>query len=127
MPSQCSSRNKSGQPCSAQAWKDSLCRWHHPELEAQRAEERRRGGHARSNASRARKRLTSDLRDMADVRIRMMSALEKVERGELEPNVGTAMATITRAIAAISGVADFELQLAELRREVAELAERRGA
>jgi hypothetical protein len=34
---------------------------------------------------------------------------------------------LARAIATVAGVADFELQLAELRREVADLAESRGA
>lgn len=127
MPSQCMSRNKAGLPCSAQAWKDGLCRWHHPELEAQRAEERRRGGQARSNEARARKKLTGDVRDMTDVKARLMVALEKVEAGDLEAGPANAMANLARAIATVAGVADFEGQLADLRREVAELAERRGA
>jgi len=44
MPDHCVSRNKDGGPCGAAVWRDGLCRWHHPELEAERIEERRRGG-----------------------------------------------------------------------------------
>lgn len=127
MAEPCTARNKSGQPCSAQAWRDGLCRWHHPALEPKRAEERRKGGQARSNAARARKALKHDVRDMADVKARLMAALAKVESGDLEPGPANAMANLARAVATVAGVADFELQLAELRRDVAELAERRGA
>src|SRR5919107_292386 len=124
MPSQCMGHNKDGSPCNAQAWKGGLCRWHHPDLETQRAEERRRGGHARSNAARARKALAGDVRDMTDVKARLMVALAKVEEGELEPGPANAMANLARAIATIAGVVDFETQLADLRRDV---AEQRGA
>jgi hypothetical protein len=123
----CSATNKDGRPCSAQAWRDQLCRWHHPDLEAARVEGRRRGGKNRSNATRARKQLAGDVRDMTDVKARLMIALDKVEKGELEPNVVTAMANVARAIATVAGVADFEGQLAELRHEVASLAESSGA
>ena len=119
--------NKDGTPCNAQVWRDGKCRWHHPDLAEQRTEERRRGGQNRSNAARARKAITSDLRDMGDVKSRLMTALEKVESGDLEPGQGNAMANLARAIATVAGVAEFEGQLAELRREVAELSERRGA
>jgi hypothetical protein len=95
-------------------------------MAAEREEARRRGGAARSNQARARKQIAG-ASDMSDVKARLMVALVRVEEGELEPNVGTAMATIARAIATVAGVADFEAQLAELRREVAELAESRGA
>ena len=114
MPSQCTGRNKSGAPCSAQAWKDGLCRWHHPELESQRAEERRRGGHARSNAARARKKLAGDVRDMNDVKSRLMVALAKVEEGELEPGPANAMANLARAIATVAQAGEMEDRIREL-------------
>lgn len=123
----CSGINKDGSPCNAQAWRDQLCRWHHPDLEEKRAEGRRKGGQNRSTSARARKAMTGDLRDLASVKARMMSAFDRVESGDLEPNVGATLATMARAIAAISGAADFEGQLADLRHEVAALAERRGA
>jgi hypothetical protein len=64
---------------------------------------------------------------MGDVKARLMIALAKVEEGELEPGPANAMANLARAIATVAGVADFEGQLAELRHEVAALAEGRGA
>ncbi len=114
MPSQCTGHNKDGAPCSAQAWKHKLCRWHHPDLEAQRAEERRRGGHARSNAARARKALAGNIRDMTDVKARLMVALAKVEEGELEPGPANAMANLARAIATIVQVGELEDRIREL-------------
>ena len=123
----CIATNKDGRPCSAQAWQDGLCRWHHPALEAERMAGRRKGGQARSNAARARKALAGDIRDMADVKTRLVMALTKVEAGELEPGPANAMANLARAIVAVAGVADFETQLAEMRQELAELAEARGA
>jgi hypothetical protein len=56
-----------------------------------------------------------------------MVALAKVEEGELDPGPANAMANLARAIATVAGVADFEGQLADLRRELSELAESRGA
>jgi hypothetical protein len=91
-----------------------LCRWHHPDLEAQRAEERRKGGAARSNAARARKALAGDIRDMGDVKARLMSALAKVEAGELESGPANAMANLARAIATIVQVGELEDRIQEL-------------
>jgi hypothetical protein len=123
----CSGTNKDGSRCNAQAWRDQLCRWHHPDLEEKRAEGRRKGGQNRSSSARARKALAGDVRDLTDVKARLMVALAKVESGDLDAGPANAMANLARAIATVAGVADFELQLAELRRDVADLAESRGA
>src|SRR4051812_46034432 len=123
----CSATNKDGSPCNAQAWRDGLCRWHHPDLEAERTEGRRRGGQNRSNAVRARKALAGDIRDLADVKARLMTALTKVESGDLEPGAANAMANLARAVVAVAGVADFEAQLAQMRQELADLATNRSA
>jgi hypothetical protein len=123
----CSATNKDGSPCNAHAWRDHLCRWHHPDLEEKRTEGRRKGGQNRSSSARARKALTGDIRDMTDVKARLMVALAKVDAGELEPGPANAMANLARAIATVAGVADFEGQLAELRQELAVLADGRGA
>ena len=114
MPSQCIGQNKDGSACNAQVFKDGWCRWHHPELEAERAEERRRGGHARSNAARARKHLAGDIRDMGDVKARLMRALASVEAGDLPPNVAGAMAGLARAIATVAQVGELEERLRSL-------------
>jgi hypothetical protein len=127
MVRRCKATTVSGSPCSATPVRDDgYCYWHSPAVEAERDDARRRGGSARSNQARARKQMTG-ANDMGDVKTRLMIALAKVEEGDLEPGPANAMANLARAIATVAGVADFEGQLAELRREVAELAEQRGA
>jgi hypothetical protein len=61
---------------------------------------------------------------MADVQARLLLVYQQVHIGEVDPSVGTAMATIARALVAVAGVAQFEDQLTEMRREIADL---RGA
>ena len=58
------------------------------------------------------------------MKARLLSAMAKVENGELEPGPANALANLARAVVTVSGVADFEVQLGEMRRELAEL---RGA
>jgi hypothetical protein len=124
----CMGVNKDGSACKARAQRDSeYCLAHDPQRVTDLAEWRRKGGQASSNASRARKALAGDLRDMSGVKARLMVALVKVEAGELEAGPANAMANLARAIATVSGVADFEGQLADLRQQIADLAERRGA
>src|SRR5829696_1630080 len=124
----CLGTNKDGTPCKARAQRDSeYCLAHDPERVTDLTEWRRRGGRESSNRSRARKALAGDVRDLTDVKARLMMALAKVEEGDLEPGPANAMANLARAIATVAGVADFEGQLAELRHEVAALSESRGA
>src|SRR5215207_5522797 len=92
----CSATNKDGRACSALAWRDGQCRWHHPELEAQRTEGRRKGGRSRSNQARAAKRLPDGLLTIDELRGVLGTALKAVISGELEPGVGTAAASIAR-------------------------------
>src|SRR3712207_5822938 len=84
MQGHCSALNREGKPCSAQAWRDGLCRWHHPDLADERAGWRAKGGAERSNSSRARKALPEDLVDVRDALLRTLGGLEN---GEVEPRV----------------------------------------
>jgi hypothetical protein len=127
MVKRCKAKNGTGSPCSATPVRaDGYCWWHSPETTSEREDARRRGGAARSNHSRASKHIAG-ASDMTDVKARLMVALAKVEEGDLEPGPANAMANLARAIATVAGVADFETQLADLRRDVADLAESRGA
>jgi hypothetical protein len=128
MADRCLGVTKDGNPCGAKPLPGSdRCPWHDPTWAERRQEWSKKGGRGRSNEARARKKLAGDVRDMSDVKARLMVALAKVEEGDLEPGPANAMANLARAIATVAGVADFELQLADLRREVADLAESRGA
>lgn len=94
----CTTQTTRGKPCSAPAWRDGLCRWHHPALDAERAEWRERGGRNRSNAVRAAKRLPAELRD---VKAALLRALHDVESGQLEPARASAMARLAAVLLAV--------------------------
>src|SRR5215204_107040 len=124
----CSGRNKDGSACRARAQRGSpFCLAHDPRRVTDLAAWRKQGGKASSNASRARKQLAGDVQDMAGVKARLMVALAQVESGQMDPGPANAMANLARAIATISGVADFELHLADLRHQIAVLTDQRGA
>lgn len=118
---QCTAIGKDGTQCTAAASPGkAVCKWHDPEWQAAQAESRRRGGLNRANRRRARKLLDSS-DGMIDVQARLLMALIQVQDGEMEPAVGTAMATIARAIVMVAGVADFEERLDDLARQIAEV------
>ena len=123
MVSRCTATAASGAPCNAQAWRDGLCRWHHPALAAERAAWRRRGGEGRSTANRAGKRLPKTL---LDVQGALLRALAAVEAGELEPARANAMAGLARALVTVTEYATLEQRIAALE-EAAGVGGGRGA
>jgi hypothetical protein len=112
MDTQCKARNKTGEPCSATLYRDGYCRWHHPDLEAERQANRVAGGKAKSNVARARKRLKR--LELEDVDAALCTALVNVLNGSLEPGLATAAATVARAIHSVRSATEFERRLAEL-------------
>ncbi len=117
----CSGTNRDGAACKAAARPGTgWCLAHDPARVADLAAWRRRGGHARSNANRARKALAGDTRDLLDVKVRLLDALERVADGRLEPGPAQAMAALARAIVTVSGAADFEARLAALEQAAGE-------
>lgn len=114
MQTTCTGTSKDGTPCSARAWRDGLCRWHHPELEAERAQWRREGGAARGNKARARKALAESGLSMNELEGVLALTLSRVLSGELAPNVGNAAATIARTLVAVREVSQLEARLAAL-------------
>lgn len=112
MATQCLGTNRDGGPCSGHVNEGrQWCQWHDPELEAKRQADRAAGGRAKSNQSRARKRLLASARTMDEVDAALCGALERVLAGDLEPNVGTAAAGIARAIVATRQAGDLETRL----------------
>ena len=114
MDGKCSATNKSGAPCSAQAWRDGICRWHHPALEGERQAARRRGGESRSNRVRAGRRYAAAVLSLRAVQGMLSAVLEDVIAGEVEPGIATAAATVGRAIASVAQVGDLEQRLLDL-------------
>ena len=121
MQARCSGTNRDGAACRAAARPGAAwCLAHDPARVADLAAWRRKGGHGKSNAARARKALAGDARDLVGVMASLLAAMGKVERGELEAGPANALANIARAVVAVAGAADFERRLAELERAAGE-------
>ena len=117
MASQCQGTNRNGAPYSAHVYGGEVwCRWHDPDRAEDRAEWSRKGGQARSNRARAKRRLADQVMSIDDLDALLCSALTKVSEGELEPGIGTAMATIAKTITTIRTTGDLERRLEELER-----------
>ena len=116
MDMKCKAPNRAGGPCGAQHYRDGWCRWHHPELGAQRAAERAAGGQARSNKVRARKQLAEAVLTINDLDGLLCRALVQVAAGKMEPGVGSSMAGIAKTVVAIRQASELERRLEELER-----------
>jgi hypothetical protein len=131
MSAKCRGKTKEGKPCSATPRPGSpWCAWHSPELAGKRAEWSRKGGENSSHENRAKKALAGGFRDVEIAQATMLQVLAKLYKGEMDPAVATAMATVARSIDALAkttGAAGLEEQLAEMRAQIAVLSERRGA
>lgn len=112
----CAGMNKDGiTPCSADAREGSrYCTWHDPALEADRKRWRREGGKAKSNRRRAEKELQLAAAGVGQLPAVLFRALGKVESGEIDPRVGSSMATIARAIVDVQQAGELEERLTAL-------------
>ncbi len=119
MATMCSGRNRTGQPCGAQVWQDGQCRWHHPGLEAERGEWRRRGGEQRSNKQRAKRQLPDAILTPAELQGFIGLALRGVIAGKIEPGVGNAIATLARAAVAVREAGELEERIERLEEQAA--------
>jgi len=122
MLGKCTKLNKDGSACSAHEWRDGLCRWHHPDLEAERTAGRRKGGRARSNAARAAKAMPEGLLSHTELQAAVGLTIQEVRSGLIEPGVANAIANLARAYASIAetaGVETLQAEVAELRDLVA--------
>jgi hypothetical protein len=114
MPVTCSAIAKSGSRCERPALAGKQhCLMHDPESAELRREAGRKGGHARSNAARAAKAmpaaLTSD-----ELLVTLSRAMDKVEKGELEPGPANAISSLARAMNSIRETTEIERRLSEL-------------
>lgn len=124
----CKGRTKDGKPCAAKPRPGTdLCPWHDPQFANRRAEWSRRGGVNSSTKARARKQLPSESLTIDEIHGYLGRVFTGVIEGKLEPSVATAAANVARAMLDVAKVADFESQLTDLRRSIAELQEAEGA
>ena len=117
MDAQCKGITISGDPCGATLYGDGYCYWHHPDLEAERKAARAAGGKAKANSVRAKKRILAAGMDLSEVDASLCKALVDVLNGSLEPGIGTAAATIARAITSVRQAGELEERVAELERQ----------
>ena len=114
MDGRCTATNKDGRPCSAQPWRDSLCRWHHPELEAERQAGRRKGGANKSNKARARRQMVDAALTPAELQGYVAVALTGVLVGRYSPGQASAVAALARAAVSVREATTLEERIADL-------------
>ena len=131
MVERCQGTTIEGKPCGAKPRPGApWCPWHDPALIARRAEWSRKGGKGKSHDARARKALSGGLKDVATAQAVLLQVLARLYRGDFDPAVATAMASVARAIDALartSAHASMEEHLADLARQVAALTGKRLA
>jgi len=115
MDRNCSATTKAGAPCSGPVLPGrDLCWAHDPALNQRRAEGQRRGGEARSNQARARRKFAAAALGSDQVLGLLSVALRDVIDGKLEPGIASAAANLGRAIVAVRGATELEARLAAL-------------
>ena len=91
MREQCQATCRDGSPCSARPRPGTADRpWHAPELADRRAEWSRRGGKGRALEARVRKAMPAAL-SSDDLLVTLTRVIKRVEDGEVEPGVLTAI------------------------------------
>ncbi len=114
-PERCQATAASGQPCSATPRPGRpYCLWHDPEAGEARRELSRKGGAARSNRARAKKRLPAESLTLQEVQGLLSVALKGVLAGRIEPGIANASANVARAIAAVAQAGEIEERIAAL-------------
>lgn len=114
MDDRCTVTTKAGAACKGRPYRDGLCRFHHPDLEANRRQGRTEGGRGKANQRRARKSLASEMLTMSEIGGLLSRTLTKLETGDIQPNVATAMAGVAKALVAIRDAGEIEERLTEL-------------
>ena len=121
----CQATTKEGRPCSAQPRPGrQFCLWHDPEADGVRRENARKGGQSRSNLSRLKRALPTELLTFNDVQGVLGAVLRDLLAGTVDPPVANAAANVARAFAAIAQAGEMEERLRglEVRAGVRDLA-----
>ena len=123
MAERCVGTNKSGKPCSAKPLPGSdRCPWHDPAWDERRKAWSVRGGHGKSNRARAAKQLPAGVLSNDQLRGVLGVTIVKVLKGDVEPGVGSSVASLARAYVAVTEAAAVETlqaQVDELRALIA--------
>jgi len=119
MADRCIGTNKSGKPCSAKPLPGSdRCPWHDPAWADRRKAWSVRGGRNKSNAARAKKQLPAGVLSTDELRGVLGITIARVLRGDVEPGVGSSVASLARAYVSVTeagAVETLTAQVEELR------------
>ena len=111
----CVGTNKSGKPSSANPLPGSdRCPWHDPAWDERRKAWSVRGGHGKSNRARAAKKLPAGVLSNDELRGVLGITIAKVLRGDVEPGVGSSVASLARAYVAVTEAGAVESLQAEV-------------
>jgi len=111
----CTALTKDGSPCSATPRVGTgYCPWHDPVLADERHGWKINAGRSKSTRNRARKRILSAALDLHEIDGALCQALLDVLDGSLEPNIGSAAATIARTVSTIRTASEIESRIATL-------------
>lgn len=128
MVRRCKAKTVAGSPCSAMPVRaDGYCYWHSPALKTERDEARRRGGTARSNESRARKRLPKAVMTAGEIQGLVGQVLRGVVAGDVEPAIGNCVANLARSLVTVREATELEERIAELEARAGIVDTRRSA
>jgi len=124
-PALCTARRRDGEPCRAVGTRDGLCMAHSPALREKAQEARKAGGHNSARAKRLGRLVPPRLMAVYDT---LELALGQVYRGEIDPRVATAMASLAGAMVKVltSGELEQRVRLLEERQAQASANGRRG-
>lgn len=123
----CTAVSKSGEPCNATPVPgDTRCAWHAPAWAEKRRQWSAKGGAARSNRVRAKKRLPAETLSLTEVQAFLSYTLKATLAGKIEPGVANAVANVARTMTTVVQAGEVEERLRELE-AAAGLRERRRA
>lgn len=124
----CQATKRDGSPCTQDAQPGKAHCWgHDPDLAQARKQGNAAGGRHRSNAARARKALPSEPLTTTEVHAWLSMAFRRALVGKMDAPMLNALSTAAKALADLAKVVDFEDQLADMRRQITDLNERRRA
>jgi len=108
----CPTVNRDGSACAGSVYADAtFCRWHDPALAQQRRESSQKGGRAKANTVRAKKKYANSVLDPVELQGVVGATIRDVLNGDIPPNVATAVAALVRTAVAVHEAVDVELRL----------------
>lgn len=115
MATKCAGFTNAGKPCQGTPLPGrTLCFVHDPAMAERRQQGAVKGGRGKSAKVRARRQLRDSVMAPNDVAGLLSISMQKVATGVMEPGVGTALASMAKALMSVQETAELEGRLAAL-------------